>query len=157
MQLVLLSLGLTVLAVAGSVLAAWLYSDRKFKLLLIWIPLCLLASSGTYWTLRTVAGWPSEDLPDNFTPLAYKTDGKELQIWALEKGSTKPRNFVQPYDKDLHQMLEAAKQSAAAGKPKQIQRKGKNAGLEGKGEESAGEWKSYNLRTPESLPPKEMK
>ena len=155
-QVYLLAAALLVLTTSACVLAAWLFSSKKFKTLLAWIPLCLLAAASTFWTIDSMAGWPSSKMPSTFIPISYVTDGKVIHLWGMEKGTKVPRNFVQPYSKELHEQLEKAKQSAAKGSPMQLERGGKSE--EGKaagGEQSKGEWRLYDLRPAGPLPPKD--
>lgn len=145
---------LLVLAILGSVIAAKLWSERHLRYLLVWIPICLLAAVGTFKTINGVMGWPSGEVPPSFQLLDYRTDGKIIYVWGVEKGDTVPRTWKAPYDKQLHQELEKGKQEVSKGRKMQIARQdGAREARDGQGE-AIGRWIAHELFFQQHLPPK---
>lgn len=151
--LALFAASLLLLVVLGSVIAAKLWSDRHLKKLLLWIPICLLAAAGTYKTVNGVMGWPSGEVPASFQLFDYRTDGKVIYIWGVEKGDTVPRTWKAPYDKQMHEQLEKGKQQVGQGKKMQL-KKG-DGKQDGAGATQSGEWRAHELYFQQQLPPKQ--
>jgi hypothetical protein len=137
---------LLLLATLGSVIAAKLWSDQHLKKLLLWIPICLLAAVSTFKTIDGVMGWPSRHLPESFELLDYRSDGKVIYIWGVEKGSSVPRTWRTAYDKKLHEELEKGKQQVGQGKKVRLQRRGQGPDevQRGQGDRSS-EWVAHEL------------
>lgn len=151
---VIFTTSLLLLATLGAIIAARLWSDRHFKKLLVWIPICLLAAVSTFKTIDGVMGWPSGQLPPSFELLDYRTDGKIIFVWGIEKGDTNPRTWKTPYDKELHGALEKGKQEVSRGKKVQIKREeGARESGQSQGDTS-GRWAAHELFFQQPYPAK---
>jgi hypothetical protein len=148
--LAIFAVSLFLLTVFGATIAAKLWSDTQFKKLLLWIPICLLAAVGTFKTINGVMGWPSEHLPLSFQLFDYRTDGKIVYVWGVEKGDKVPRTWKTPYDKKLHEELEHAKQEVGKGKKMQIEKQGPKKSADGM--ISPGEWQAHELLLQNQIP-----
>ncbi len=115
LNIIIFTLSLVIFAGLFLFLIVHSISARKYKWLLIVVPLALASSSFTIISIDAVRGWPSSQLPNRFVLLDYRATSDTIWVWAIPEGFNIPRTYSMPYSSSSHEQLEAAKKSKSKG------------------------------------------
>ncbi len=108
------------------VLVAWIWLSRRFEprfriAALVFLPLVYGAQ---WYGVESLEGWPTRNvMPESFELLSSDIREPDLSreergaiaLWVREKGDRRPRAYLLPYDRKLHEMLHAARQRMQQG------------------------------------------
>jgi hypothetical protein len=102
-----------------SVICLWVLIEQRKKaiFLLFFIPLFLILTTSTYFTVRALFGYSTNDpLPTEFVYISHMVhEPYDIYFWLLEIGSKEPRAYKVPYDKTFHEEANKAQQMTAEG------------------------------------------
>ena len=102
-----------------SVICLWVLIEQRKQVLflLFFIPLFLILTTSTYFTVRALFGYPTNNpLPTEFVYISHLIhEPNDIYFWLLEIGSKEPRAYKVPYDKKFHEEANKAQQITAEG------------------------------------------
>jgi hypothetical protein len=150
--LYLFASSLILIVLAGLFLSAQLVQLKRYRALMIAVPVLLLSAASGFVTIKSVLGWPSHELPSSFQLLKYQTNGSIIWVWAIPEGMKAPHNYEVPYDKALHGELEKGENDNKKGSGSVLKR-GKSLG--GDGSEGMAPFQEHPFNEFGKLPPKD--
>ena len=113
---------LSVLTFAWIVISSiclWVLIEQRKKpiFLFFFIPAFLIMTTSTYFTVRSLFGYPTTDpLPAKFVYVSHMVhEPYDIYFWLLEMGSKEPRAYRIPYEKRFHEEANKAQQMTAEG------------------------------------------
>ena len=84
-----------------SAICLWVLIEQRKKpiFLFFFIPAFLLLTSSTYFTVRGLLGYPTEEMPKKkFTYISHLSDAPvRIFYWLMLDGESMPRAFIVPY------------------------------------------------------------
>lgn len=84
-----------------------LYKKKYFYLLLFFIPIFLFWSVSSYFTIVSLAGWPTESkIQNEFTLHQFIIQEDVIYLWITNDGLNIPRSHKIKYDEKLHKKLQ---------------------------------------------------
>lgn len=152
LNITLFTLSLVIFAGLFLFLIVHSISTRKYKWLLIIVPLSIASSAFTVISIDAVRGWPSSQLPNKFVLLDYRATSNTIWVWAIPEGFNIPRTYSMPYSSEAHEQLEAGKKAKSKGSLVLMEKEGVREGSEF----SMGDRQNFKLKQHEmTLPEKE--
>ena len=113
---------LSVLTFAWIVISSiclWVLIEQRKKpiFLFFFIPAFLIMTTSTYFTVRSLFGYPTNDqLPSEFVYISHMVhEPYDIYFWLLEMGNKEPRAYRVPYDRRFHEQANKAQQMTAEG------------------------------------------
>lgn len=79
------------------------------------VPLCCMAVVIVVYSINSILGLPLMYLPREFIMLDYRTDGKTVTMWAIEKGKEHPNTYIFPFVEQNSKVLREIKVNSLAG------------------------------------------
>jgi hypothetical protein len=102
-----------------SIICLWVLIEQRKKaiFLFLFIPLFLILTASTYFTVNALFGYPIKGpLPAKFMYLAHLVvEPDDIYFWIIVPGETEPRSYNIQYNKRLHRQAGEAQKMTAKG------------------------------------------